>query len=139
MTRFIIAKKFGTIALVIVILSCLALLTGCKDADPNSPCVPYGKLGFFWGLLHGFISPFNLIALLVRDDIMVFAKNNNGAWYAFGFILGNSVWGFLIGQASSYIALNRWIKREAKLKKRELRKKEKMAEVKTDAFSSMTG
>ena len=133
------AKKFGTIALLIVVLSCMALLTGCQVADPNSPCVPYSHLGFFWGLLHGFIAPFNLIAMLVRDDIMVFARNNNGAWYAFGFIIGNSVWGFLLGQASSYIALNRWIKREAKLKNRELRKKERLTDVQKDTFSNMTG
>ena len=36
--------------------------------------------------------------MLFRDDITVYAQNNNGAWYAFGFLIGSGGWGILGGK-----------------------------------------
>ncbi|MEZ4686465.1 MAG: hypothetical protein R3B47_10485 [Bacteroidia bacterium] len=44
-------------------------------------------------------TPIDLILMLFRDDITVFAPNNNGAWYAFGFLLGSGGWGLLGGKS----------------------------------------
>ena len=53
----------------------------------------------FWGgLWHGLIAPISWIGSLFCDDIAVWAINNNGGWYTFGFILGI---GCLGGGASS--------------------------------------
>jgi hypothetical protein len=55
--------------------------------------------GFFGGLWHGLIAPFDLIGMLIWDDVTVFARNNNGFGYAFGFLLGSGGWGFLGGKS----------------------------------------
>jgi hypothetical protein len=39
--------------------------------------------------------------MLWRDDVSVFAPNNNGIWYAFGFVIGSGGWGFLGGHGAS--------------------------------------
>jgi hypothetical protein len=52
-------------------------------------------------LWHGIIAPVDLIVMLFRDDVTFFAQNNNGAWYAFGFLLGSGGWGFLGGHGSA--------------------------------------
>lgn len=44
--------------------------------------------GFWAGLWHGMIAPFAWIGSLFYDDIAIYAINNNGGWYDFGFVLG---------------------------------------------------
>lgn len=66
-----------------------------------SACLNGHTYGFWGGLLHGIIAPVDLIMMLFRDDISVYAPNNNGAWYAFGFVLGSGGWGFLGGKGAS--------------------------------------
>ena len=75
----------------------LLILSGCADRIPVEACMQGHTYGFWGGLLHGFIAPFDLIAMLFRDDVVVFAQNNTGAWYAFGFLLGSGGWGLLGG------------------------------------------
>jgi hypothetical protein len=36
--------------------------------------------------------------MLIYDDVTMFAENNNGAWYAFGFLIGSGGWGLLGGR-----------------------------------------
>jgi hypothetical protein len=38
--------------------------------------------------------------MIWREDVAVFAPNNNGFWYAFGFVLGSGGWGFLSGRTT---------------------------------------
>ncbi len=89
------------IYLPILILAGIVLLTGCANKEIVAPCLTGHTYGFLGGLVHGFIAPFDLIAMLFRNDITVFASNNNGAWYAFGFLLGSGGWGFFGGNRSS--------------------------------------
>jgi hypothetical protein len=37
--------------------------------------------------------------MLIWDDVAVYAPNNNGTWYAFGFSLGCGGFGTFIGRA----------------------------------------
>lgn len=98
MSRYI---RYERILLVIMFFAGIAILTGCSNMEVITPCLTGHTYNFWGGLLHGFIAPFDLIAMLFRDDITVYAPNNNGAWYAFGFLLGSGGWGFLGGKGSS--------------------------------------
>jgi hypothetical protein len=40
------------------------------------------------------IAPFSFIGSLIWDDVAVYAINNNGGWYDFGFLLGVGGLGF---------------------------------------------
>ena len=67
----------------------LLLLAGCADNEVMQ-CEPLvgHQYGFWGGLWHGLIVGFDFIGMLIWDDVTVYAPNNNGAWYAFGFTLG---------------------------------------------------
>ena len=66
------------------------LLTGCADATNVQECLPEAEhtYGFWGGLWHGMIVFFDLISQLWWDDVTIYAENNNGGWYDFGFWLG---------------------------------------------------
>lgn len=73
----------------ITLLALLALLvTGCADHQDVSKCVVDSPAGFWSGLWHGIITPISFIGSLIFDSIDVYAKNNTGGWYDFGFLLG---------------------------------------------------
>jgi len=94
-------KKHRSILSAVILLSAIALLGSCANQEIVAPCLSGHTYGFLGGLLHGFIAPFDLIAMLFRDDVTVYAPNNNGAWYAFGFLIGSGGWGFFGGNRSS--------------------------------------
>jgi hypothetical protein len=77
----------------------LMVLAGCAQKTNIDACVQGDPYGFFGGLLHGIIAPIELIAMLFKDDVVVFATNNNGFWYSFGFLLGSGGWGILAGKS----------------------------------------
>ena len=64
------------------------LFAGCADVEIVTECVIDTPYGFWSGLWHGMIAPFAWIGSLFSDDIAIYAVNNNGGWYDFGFILG---------------------------------------------------
>jgi len=75
-------------------------IAGCSNYEDVSECVD-GKIYGFWnGLWHGIIAPVDLIAMIWREDVSVFAPNKNGFWYAFGFVIGSGGWGFMSGRGS---------------------------------------
>jgi len=83
--------------IIIVILSVI-LLSSCAKGVPVSTCInEYHIYGFWGGLWHGIIAPVDLICMIFSDKIVVYAPNNNGGWYAFGFCLGA---GILFGGSS---------------------------------------
>lgn len=63
-------------------------LTGCADVEKVNNCLSGHTYGFFGGLWHGIIAPLAFIGSLLSGDIAVWAVNNNGAGYTFGFLLG---------------------------------------------------
>jgi hypothetical protein len=72
----------------------IALFTGCAVNESVELCLTGHKYGFFGGLWHGFIAPFDFIGMLFNPDITMYAQNNNGGLYALGFLLGSGGWGF---------------------------------------------
>ncbi len=88
-------KKLSTIKYFTFFLALAALLiTGCADSESIDQCLTGHQYGFFGGLWHGFIAPFDFIGMLFDDSITMYAQNNNGGLYALGFLLGSGGWGF---------------------------------------------
>lgn len=90
-------KVNSTAAIVITAVLVAVLFSSCADREIVAKCVSGHTYGFFGGLWHGLIAPFDLIGMLIRDDVTMYAQNNNGTWYAFGFLLGSGGWGVLAG------------------------------------------
>ena len=79
---------------VLVLAVAALVLTACA-AGPN-PEVGIadadGTLAGFWlGLWHGIIAPITFIISLFTDDVSIYAVNNSGGWYDFGFVLGAGI------------------------------------------------
>lgn len=74
------------------------VLSSCANKEAVDFCLSGHKYGFTGGLWHGIIAPFDFIAMLFRDDVTMYAQNNNGTWYALGFLIGSGGWGFLGGR-----------------------------------------
>lgn len=76
-------------------IAVLLTLSSCADVGTNSQgCLTGHVYGFWGGLWHGIIAPFSFIGSLIWDDIAMYAVNNNGGWYDFGFVLGVGGIGF---------------------------------------------
>ena len=68
----------------------VTVFSGCAHSPNVQECIPAGTYiyGFWGGVWHGMIMWFSFIGSLFSDDIVVYAVNNNGAWYNFGFVGG---------------------------------------------------
>jgi hypothetical protein len=86
--------KTAKILSIILVAVCVILLCSCAQREIVADCLKGHTYGFFGGLWHGIIAPFDLIAMLFRDNVTLFAQNNNGFWYGFGFLIGSGGWGF---------------------------------------------
>lgn len=66
------------------------MFTGCAPVETVDECIslpdPYG---FWGGLWHGVITFPAFLLSLVFEGIAIYAYDNNGNWYNFGFLLGN--------------------------------------------------
>lgn len=67
------------------------ILASCAKVVPLEACVTEDAYGFWGGLWHGIIAPVSFICSLFSDDIAMYAVNNNGGWYDFGFVLGAGI------------------------------------------------
>lgn len=76
------------------------LFTGCADVTLIEECAIVAPYGFWGGLWHGIVAPFAFIGSLFSDDIAIYAVNNNGGWYDFGFVLGAGILSFGSGRSS---------------------------------------
>ena len=84
--------------LVILSLVSLFILSGCANNEIIKQCLTGHTYGFFGGLWHGFIAPFDFVGMLFNEKITMYAQNNNGGLYALGFLLGSGGWGFFGGK-----------------------------------------
>lgn len=98
MKKFI---SFRGVGITLLVFAVLMILSGCSNKEAVTECLKGHTYGFWGGLWHGIIAPIDLILMLFKDDFTVFAQNNNGAWYAFGFMIGSGGWGFLGGNRAS--------------------------------------
>lgn len=87
----------------ILLLCAVVFLSSCADVQHDlSPCLEGHKYGFLLGLWHGFIAPFAFIGSLFSSEIAVYAQNNNGGWYTFGFLLGIGAFGGSVSSSTKY-------------------------------------
>ena len=80
------------------LLLAFVVLSGCAEKEVVDACLEGKTYGFWYGLLHGIIAPIGFLGMIFQDDVVMYASNNNGAWYAFGFLLGSGGWGILGGK-----------------------------------------
>jgi len=67
----------------------LILLSSCAETVNVKQCVDQNNVYGFWGgTWHGMILTFSFIGSLFDDSIAIYAVNNNGGWYNFGFVGG---------------------------------------------------
>ena len=83
------------------------LLTGCANNEVVDQCLKGHQYGFFGGLWHGFIAPFDFIGMLFNKQITMYAQNNNGGLYALGFLIGSGGWGFLSSKGATRVRTGR--------------------------------
>jgi hypothetical protein len=73
----------------LILIAVSVSFSGCADVSPHSAdCITSEPYGFWSGLWHGMILPLSWIGSLFSDDIAIYAYNNNGGWYDFGFVIG---------------------------------------------------
>jgi hypothetical protein len=94
MKTFRINKEVLFLSFLIMVI----ILSGCAISESVSTCLSGHTYGFFGGLWHGFIAPFDFIGMLFNNKITMYAQNNNGGLYALGFLLGSGGWGFFGGK-----------------------------------------
>ena len=92
-----IMKKINPSFLALAVIA-LLIMTGCARREEVDACLTGHTYGFFGGLWHGFIAPFDFIGMLFNEKITMYAQNNNGGLYALGFLLGSGGWGFFGGK-----------------------------------------
>jgi hypothetical protein len=74
---------------IILIAVFAILLTGCADVSQIQHLNPNEHVYGFWGgTWHGMIMVPSFIGSLIWDDVAIYAVNNTGPWYDFGFIGG---------------------------------------------------
>ena len=93
-------KKHRTLFLLAAALLVCFCFAACAHVEPVKECLAGRQYGFFYGLLHGFITPVSFIGSLFKDDVAIYAVNNTGGFYDLGFLLGSGGWGFLAGKNS---------------------------------------
>ena len=90
-----------------MVISGVLLLSGCANNEDVQQCLTGHTYGFFGGLWHGFIAPFDFIGMLFDKEITMYAPNNNGGLYALGFLLGSGGWGFFGGKGAKRVTRSR--------------------------------
>lgn len=81
----------GKTAIISYAVLIVLFLTGCANVTPIADCVVDEPYKFLGGLWHGVIAPFSFVCSLFMDDVAMYAVNNNGGWYDFGFVLGAGI------------------------------------------------
>ncbi len=75
----------------ILLVASVFLFSACADVADVQACVTSDPYGFWGGLWHGIIAPISFFGSLLSDNIAMYAVNNNGGWYDFGFVLGAGI------------------------------------------------
>jgi hypothetical protein len=83
--------KKQTLFLLIFVAGALLLSSCLAHPVDVSSVVTQKPAGFWMGLWHGIIAPISFIVSLFNDSVAMYAVNNNGGWYDFGFLLGAGV------------------------------------------------
>jgi hypothetical protein len=76
----------------------VVFISSCAHREIVDNCLNGHQYGFWGGLWHGIIAPVDFVIMLFKNDVTMYAQNNNGAFYALGFLIGSGGWGFLGGR-----------------------------------------
>jgi len=76
---------------IFMIFTAMVALSSCAPALSIEECLKTENYGFLGGLWHGLIAPFSFFVSLFMDDVAMYAVNNNGGWYDFGFVIGAGI------------------------------------------------
>lgn len=90
-----------TTSQILFLLVTMTWISCAKSTSDFTPCISGHIYGFWAGLWHGLIAPFDLLASLFNKEVYMYAPNNNGSWYALGFLFGSGGWGLLAGKSAS--------------------------------------
>jgi hypothetical protein len=93
-------KTLQHIVVISLAVALILLVSSCAQREIVESCLSGKKYGFWGGLWHGIIAPIDFVVMLFKDNVTMYAQNNNGAWYAFGFLIGSGGWGFLGGKGA---------------------------------------
>ena len=76
--------------IMVAMIVAIFALTGCADVSHVQECLPQTEhtYGFWGGTWHGMIMVPSFIGSLIWDDVAVYAVNNDGGWYNFGYVGG---------------------------------------------------
>ena len=77
--------------LFLTVIICCLVFSSCANVSHVQNCLTDKPYGFWAGLWHGLIAPISFIGSLFSDNIAMYAINNNGSWYNFGFVLGAGI------------------------------------------------
>lgn len=83
-----------------ILLSLLLILlfAGCANVSPHVDYITTSDpVGFWSGLWHGLVLPISFFGSIFSNDIAIYAIDNSGGWYDFGFVLGAGGLGFNLG------------------------------------------
>lgn len=84
-------SAFPNFTKALIFVAAIFLLSSCADATDVQACVTAEPYGFLGGLWHGIIAPLSFFGSLFIDNIAMYAVNNNGGWYDFGFVVGAGI------------------------------------------------
>ena len=89
--------KLSSLAWLLGFMILVMFVSSCAKSVSVTECLADQPLGFWKGLVHGLILPFSFIVSLFDETTAIYAINNNGGWYNFGFVLGA---GIILGGSS---------------------------------------
>jgi len=69
----------------------ILLTLSCAQAIDVQQFVTTEPYGFWSGLWHGIIAPITFFISLFFEEVAIYAVNNTGSWYDFGFVLGAGI------------------------------------------------
>ena len=75
----------------VLVFMFIILFSSCADVTIIHECTNGNPYGFWSGFWHGIISPISFIGSLFSENIAMYAVNNNGGWYDFGFASGAGI------------------------------------------------
>lgn len=81
-------KLKNLLTLSVFVFLAILLLSSCAEVQNVETCKTGHTYGFLGGLWHGIIAPASFVISLFMDEVAVWAVNNNGGWYSFGFLIG---------------------------------------------------
>ena len=87
--KYKILIRPGTITL--ILFAVLLMASGCAGVTDIEACCIHEPYGFWSGFWHGLIAPVSFFGSLLSEHISMYAVNNNGGWYDFGFVIGAGI------------------------------------------------